>query len=198
MTNIYRPLSRNNRGPRSPEGKAAGALHHLGHGLTSARTVLPGEDPAEWARFLDAMLTDLEPDGSLETRLAFAFADACWRLRRVPGAEQRAWGAAQVCRDEPGAGRRPSAEHHRTMSVLVPDFDALDLISRYEEGLTNILCRSLRQLHFLQDRRRGNRPMLASLYLHYAKKIRSSKSPITVARSIDGADVPRGTKAPRG
>lgn len=93
-----RPLSRNNRGPRSRKLKAAVALAHLDHGLASNQIVLPTKDPAEWQHFHDDVMARFEPDGAVEDALASRVAEVLWRLRRIGRAEQQAVDVLQVYR----------------------------------------------------------------------------------------------------
>jgi len=105
MAHNYRPLAKNNRGPRSRAGKAAVALANLEHGLAAAEIFLPTEDPAEWSRFHDDVLARFEPDGPIEAGLASRVAEVLWRLRRVARAEQQSVSVAQLRRDTLAADR---------------------------------------------------------------------------------------------
>src|SRR5687768_10578298 len=66
-------------GPRDP-GRTK--FNGTQHGLTSKQTVLPGEDPAEYAAFATGMTADLAPVSALERVLAERIVAAAWRLRR--------------------------------------------------------------------------------------------------------------------
>lgn len=99
MGSKYRPLSHNNRGPRSRAGKAAAALNSLKHGLEASSIVLPSEDAAEWQRFHDDVLACFDVQGPVEAALASRVAECLWRLRRVTRAEQQAVAVGQMHRD---------------------------------------------------------------------------------------------------
>ena len=71
-------------GPRTRPGKAKSKYNAVSHGLRSLSPVLPGEDPAEWERFLADVVRGLAPAGPLEAELAARIASLQWRLRRVP------------------------------------------------------------------------------------------------------------------
>jgi len=71
------------RGPRTKAGKARVACNALTHGLTSARLVVPGERPEDWAAHCRDVLEALAPIGPVERALAERVASAAWRLRRV-------------------------------------------------------------------------------------------------------------------
>ena len=53
--------ARKSTGPRSPEGKAASKRNRLTHGIRAEEHVLPGEDPAEFRRFVDDWADDWKP-----------------------------------------------------------------------------------------------------------------------------------------
>jgi hypothetical protein len=70
-------------GPKSPAGKAISRQNAFSHGLRAVSPVVPGEDPAEWEAFRDAVVSDLAPVGAVETLLAERVALMLWKLRRV-------------------------------------------------------------------------------------------------------------------
>jgi hypothetical protein len=70
-------------GPKSDAGKAVARLNAVAHGLRAHSPVVPGEDPATWEAYRDAVVSDLRPVGVLETELADRVALLSWRLRRV-------------------------------------------------------------------------------------------------------------------
>ena len=60
------------------------ALNNLRHGLRSRSLAIPGlEEHADWVRYRDRVLENLEPEGELETELATIVAECSWRRRRV-------------------------------------------------------------------------------------------------------------------
>ena len=56
-------------------------MNAMAHGLRAASPVVPGEDPAAWEAYRDAVVSDLAPIGVLETELADRVAMLSWRLR---------------------------------------------------------------------------------------------------------------------
>ena len=88
-------------GPRTAAGKAVAKWNAVSHGLRAASPVVPGEDPAAWEEYRDAMVADLTPVGVLETELADRVALLSWRLRRVSGFE-----AGAVARNSDKAARK--------------------------------------------------------------------------------------------
>jgi hypothetical protein len=74
-------------GPRSPAGKPRSRLNAVTHGLTAKITVLPGEDPAEFAAHRDAVISGYAPQTQVEHDLLARIADASWALGRCQRAE---------------------------------------------------------------------------------------------------------------
>ena len=72
------------RGPKTPEGKARAAQNALKHGMRAQKYVLlPQEDAAAFAALESAIVTELAPEGVLQTLLARRVAVAAWRLERA-------------------------------------------------------------------------------------------------------------------
>jgi hypothetical protein len=74
-------------GPRSLAGKARSRQNALKHGLTASQTMLPGEDPAEFAGLRESLFNSLKPLNDLEFQLVERIASLSWRLRRVQAFE---------------------------------------------------------------------------------------------------------------
>ncbi len=53
------------------------------HGLLAADLVVRDEDPVEFARVLENLVDELQPQGSLEEQLVERVAACMWRLRRL-------------------------------------------------------------------------------------------------------------------
>ncbi len=70
-------------GPVTPEGKATSARNSLKHGLNSSMTILPNEDPAEFAHLLQSLLNRIRPLDAFETEQVLQAATALWRKRRI-------------------------------------------------------------------------------------------------------------------
>ena len=99
MEPTERPLSTNNRGPRSPAGKAAVSINQMRHGLAATAIVLPSEDGEEWENFHDDVLRRFEAEGPVESALASRVAEILWRLRRASRAEEQSVSVSQFHRD---------------------------------------------------------------------------------------------------
>jgi len=74
-------------GPRTAAGKAASSRNSLRHGLAARAAAVPGEDPADLARFRAELMAALAPRDAREEWLAETVVEAAWRLRRVWRAE---------------------------------------------------------------------------------------------------------------
>jgi hypothetical protein len=88
VSNARAAASRKNgaksRGPKTPDGKARAAQNALKHGMRAQKYVLlPQEDAAAFAALESAIVTELAPDGVLQTLLAHRVAVAAWRLERA-------------------------------------------------------------------------------------------------------------------
>ena len=70
-------------GPLTAEGKATVSQNAIKHGLFAAKTVIKGENPADYELFRDEMLAELTPAGMLESVLAERIVSLSWRLQRA-------------------------------------------------------------------------------------------------------------------
>ena len=70
-------------GPQTDEGKAAVSQNAVKHGLFATKTVITGENPADYELFRDKMLAELTPSGMLESVLAERIVSLSWRLQRT-------------------------------------------------------------------------------------------------------------------
>ena len=71
-------------GPRTEQGKAIASRNSLTHGLTSKSTLLPSEDPQEFADFHSALTLRYGPESVEDIGIIAEFADLTWRLQRIP------------------------------------------------------------------------------------------------------------------
>ena len=71
-------------GPRTDQGKAIASRNSLTHGLTSKSTLLPSEDPQEFADFQAALNQRYGPESLEDIGHIAEFADLTWRLQRIP------------------------------------------------------------------------------------------------------------------
>jgi hypothetical protein len=70
-------------GPVTASGKSASSANAFRHGLTSARIVIPGEDPAEYDAMREDLLRLHAPANAIERALVEELAASSWRLQRA-------------------------------------------------------------------------------------------------------------------
>jgi len=135
-------------GPRSDEGKAIAARNAVKHGLTSSHPLILGEDVDEFAAFVEGMLADLDPQGTLESFLAERIIASAWRQRRVLSIEAGLHLTAQSDRQDPqamGHAFSHDALYTNSFSKLI----------RYDNGLDRARRRNFQDLVDAQSRRWG-------------------------------------------
>ena len=142
------------RGPKTVAGKARVALNALAHGLASARLIVPGECPKDWADHRRRMLEALAPVGPVEGALAERVASGVWRLHRITAYEEAA-----------------IAERHDLESLsarLLPSPFDIDKIIRYEAHLSRQLYQALHELESMRAERCGHSAPLVRVDVHDA------------------------------
>ena len=122
-------------GPKSKKGKGRARLNALKHGLRAKDIVLPSEDGREFVGLRRALITELEPEGSLEEQFAERIVVCLWRLRRVYPIEA-------------GILRNAALQHDAVYG------DAIGKLSRYETAIERSLFRALHLFEQLQAARR--------------------------------------------
>jgi hypothetical protein len=141
-------------GPRTAAGKQRSSLNALRHGLTGHVVVLPTEDQAAYQRHLLRFVNEFQPKGALEEQLVQSLGDTTWRLNRVPATEATFLTLAaedhldSVHTNEPRAASAlalAQAFHHQS--------HALANISIYEQRLSRLFDRTLKQLREIQAER---------------------------------------------
>jgi hypothetical protein len=129
------------RGPKTPEGKARSAQNALKHGMRAQKCiVLPGERASAFEASEAALLTDLAPQGALQTVLAQRVVAASWRLARAERLETELFCQNML------AG-------HGLGLALIRDGNgarSFDTLLRYRGGSLAELWRALRTLKGLQ------------------------------------------------
>ena len=118
-------------GPTTDDGKNVSSKNALKHGLTAATVLLPGEDEAAYNELCQGMKEYFTPDSVHEEQLVLNLCDAQWRLNRCPRLEADA------------------------LSKDVPDYKALDVISKHEARLRKLHSQLLRDLQMLHQNRRN-------------------------------------------
>ena len=78
-----RSNAKESTGPKTTEGKATVSQNAIKHGLTAQRTVIPGENLADFELYRYEMIEELDPLGPMESMLADRIVSLSWRLRRT-------------------------------------------------------------------------------------------------------------------
>jgi len=151
-------------GPKTSAGKTKVSLNAIGHGLTAAIVVLPGEDPLAYHQLCEDLHAELAPQGILETRLVASIAVCLWRWERTVRIETGLHHQAQTAIEQ---HTELMAAHRATDPSPAPadvplflragkfatETNSAPLLSRYETALWNQFGKALRMLNELQSRR---------------------------------------------
>lgn len=70
-------------GPKSMAGKAISNMNAIKHGGYSKKRLLPFEDAKAYQTHYDEVISDLDPNNSLQHVAASQYADALWRVERM-------------------------------------------------------------------------------------------------------------------
>ena len=146
------PQSRR-RGPKTSTGRARVGVNAITHGLSSLRSVVPGESSTDWEVLRQTIVDALVPVGPVELALAERVASAVWRLRRVTAYEEAALAERQ---DLATASAR-----------LLPHPLDLDKIIRFEAHLNRQLYQALHELESRRAERRGESAPLVRVDVHH-------------------------------
>jgi hypothetical protein len=119
-------------GPRTEAGKAASSLNALKHGLTAQTVLLPGEDEVAYQRLCADTFENWNPIKEQEKALVQSLCDTQWRITRCARLE------AVI------------------LSAEIPNFKALDIISKHETRLKKLFSLTLKEAHDLIFTRRAN------------------------------------------
>jgi hypothetical protein len=141
-----RKNSRLSTGPKSQSGKAKSSQNALKHGFYAKSVLLPGEDPAAYEAFRDALWSDLDPLNALEALWAKEITDTSWRLQRLGLIEAEVFTRRSVSfsGDNCGIG-----------FAFVNDSQGLSTLtklSQYESTFTRRLHRAMEQFRLLREK----------------------------------------------
>ena len=120
-------------GPRTEAGKAASSQNAMKHGFNSQTVLLPGEDEAAYRKLCADFLECFSPMNALEEQLLQTLCDTQWRIHRCARLEAAA------------------------LSGEVPDFKALDIISKHHARLQKIFSETLKQFTEMATQHRAAR-----------------------------------------
>jgi hypothetical protein len=141
-------------GPATPEGRARSSRNSLRHGFTAKAVVLAAESREEYQALLDSFLDRFHPADAVEQELVETMAAARWRLRRLALIEStildnhiKRWTKyVNLEMADPSSDDR-LAFSFRNLS----EGPTLNVLVRYEAGLTRTFERALKLLTQLQS-----------------------------------------------
>ena len=139
-------------GPRTDEGKAHSALNATKHGILAHHVVNDKrpDDVAVFEEVYSRLIDEFAPRTVMETILVDRIFVCFWRLRRLAIAESLAITERLV---KYGVKKALRARDTPIVEPTLPDFDALEIYSRYDVTLERQLYRAMDQLHALRLRR---------------------------------------------
>src|ERR1700690_1593615 len=137
------------RGPITEEGRARSSRNSLRHGFTAKAVVLAAESRDEYQALLDSFLDRFQPADAVEQELVETMAAARWRLRRLALIEStildnhiKKWTKfVNLELTDPSSDDR-LAFSFKTLA----EGPTLNVLVRYEAGLTRTFDRALKQL----------------------------------------------------
>ena len=136
-------------GPKSAAGKRRSSQNAVTHGLLSQQILLEGEDPDVFANVWDQLLSELRPEGELETYLAGRIIASVWRMNRVARIEADLFNKPEL----PRLGGPKNIGEIFRLECREGSDSFLKLI-RYETTIDRVFHRSLRTLRSLQAARK--------------------------------------------
>jgi len=153
-------------GPKTPEGKATVSQNAIKHGLTAQKTVIPGENLADFELYRYEMLEELDPLSPMESMLADRIVSLSWRLKRTVRIQNETIDA--LCTPKPlsaldkltksmvrqVAGKfEPDADEASALGrTIIKDFSnarVLDRLMMYERRIENSLYKTIAELQRL-------------------------------------------------
>jgi hypothetical protein len=129
-------------GPRTPEAKSRTRLNGLRHGLTGQTVLLPEDDRALYDKHCADFLTELLPEGPVETQVAQSIADHYWRLNRIKAIEDNIFALGIEAHD--GDSARGMAQ------TFLDQARQINLLSIYEQRIHRAVQKEHLQLAELQ------------------------------------------------
>jgi hypothetical protein len=127
-------------GPTTAEGKATAKRNRLTHGLRANELILPGEDPAEFERFVAAWVDGWKPTTMARLELVEEAAKATWRRKRCARVE-----ATRIARRMRTALRK-ARRREEIQAASVPLLDsgdraaALAALARRRAGVDRLIA----------------------------------------------------------
>ena len=162
-----RENAKKSTGPRTPEGKARSSRNARKHGRLSTDAVIPGEDPAEFERLLNAVEAWALPRNYLERQICLQIADAQWRMQRISRIETAIITAninqgRRFDQQIQSEGVEPGREVHSKLlgNAMLGCSQSVVELSRYHAHLTSCFYRSVELLTKIRQDQREAREAL--------------------------------------
>jgi len=164
-TEANRQNAQNSTGPTSEAGKSITRYNATRHGLTGHVACMTWEDRDAFNTFCAAIVTDLKPEGAVETQLAQAIAEDHWRLNRTRAIEENLFtlGLAENNLDAGDPQATAALSQADTFRINPPSFN---LITIYEARLNRNLHRNMGRLKQLQHDRQTTQTNNRAAALH--------------------------------
>jgi len=156
-------------GPRTPEGKAVVSQNAVKHGLLAQADVIRGEDREEFELYREELFWELNPVGTMESRLAERIVSLAWRLRRAERIHNEAFDAllaketssplasltqslrSKGATPDDSEGFGPDPALGRTVVRDFANSRVLDRLLMYERRIESSLYRTMAELRKLRQ-----------------------------------------------
>lgn len=128
-------------GPVSEYGKSIVSRNAVKHRILSAQMYIENDEQEIYEGFREAILRDLDPQGSFEYFLVDRIISTAWRLRRIVHVETLVF---EKEKNEPFSNSYGDA-------FVANSATNMAILSRYERSLENSLYRAIKELKALQE-----------------------------------------------
>jgi hypothetical protein len=135
--------------PESHCGYESSRFNAVRHGVLSVHTVLPGEDEAEYASLLSALVEEHAPDGPTEVHLVEEIAGIIWRKRRLRLAEAASYRRGLEKTAKPGSATLDRALIQ--IKCTGPFWPVIDAVTATPSGTANDLDESKKRQASVQS-----------------------------------------------
>jgi hypothetical protein len=153
-----RANSQHSTGPATAAGKATARYNATRHGLTSQVACMSWEDRDAFNQFCAALVTEYQPEGTIETQLAQAIAEDNWRLNRARAIEQNVFALGSSASNPSADTDNPQIDAALAQAQTFCDQSkTFALITLYEQRINRNLKGNLERLRQMQSDRRAAR-----------------------------------------
>jgi len=181
-------------GPKTTQGKATVSQNAIKHGLTAQKTVIPGENPADFELYRYEMLEELDPLSPMESMLADRVVSLSWRLKRTVRIQNETIDALlapkplsaldkltkSMVRQVAGKFEPDQDEASALGRTVIKDFSnarVLDRLMMYERRIENSLYKTIAELQRLTLIRKLDPPHTPQAKTSVQSLTTSSRSP---------------------